>query len=379
MFKPFLAGTAIAFFSLMPAHATPVGATQSTPCPFGDCTAGISLAYAGEFDIATGTIVDGVEFGGLSGIDFDPATGHYVAISDDRSEKAPARFYELQIDAAADGIKAVNVLRSVTLKTEKGEAFALKTVDPEAIRLGKDGIFWTSEGDAKQLLPPFLRLAGADGAFVRDFALPQGFAPTSDNASGIRNNLAFEGLTLLPDGDAMVQVESSLNQDGPIASLTSGALARMIRYDRLTGEPKAEYVYPIEPISQAPKTAKGEKGWNDNGVSEILALDNHRLLVLERGFAEGFGNSIRLYMVDTDGATDVRSVASLVKAEQPIVPLRKSQVLDLRAMGLAPDNLEGMTFGKGSDGSDLLIFVSDNNFNPQQKTQFYAFKVLARP
>ncbi|CDN47048.1 Hypothetical protein RG540_CH08590 [Neorhizobium galegae bv. orientalis str. HAMBI 540] len=34
---------------------------------------------------------------------------------------------------------------------------------------------------------------------------------------------------------------------------------------------------------------------------------------------------------------------------------------------------------KGTDGSDLLIFVSDNNFSKEQKTQFIAFKVLARP
>ncbi|MCY1664455.1 esterase-like activity of phytase family protein [Rhizobium sp. SL86] len=376
MLKSFLAGTALALVSLSVTHAAEIGTTVSTPCPFGDCTAALSLAYAGTFDIATGTLVDGVELGGLSGIDFDPATGHYIAISDDRSEKAPARFYELAIDASATGIKDVKVLRSVTLKTEKGEPFTAKAVDPEAIRLGKDGLYWTSEGDAKQLLPPFVRVASPDGSFVREFSLPQGFAPTADNTSGIRNNLAFEGMAVLPNGDLMVQLESALNQDGPIASLTTGALTRMIRYDAASGQPKAQYVYPVEPIGQAPKK---EKGWNDSGATESLALDDHRLLVIERGFAEGFGNSIKVFMIDTAGATDVSGVASLTKADQPVVPVRKSQVLDLRALGLDPDNIEGMTFAKGTDGSDLLVFVSDNNFNPQQKTQFYAFKVLKRP
>lgn len=376
MIKSLFAGTALILLSSGFALATEAGTTVSTPCPFGDCAAAISLAYAGEFDIATGTKVDGVELGGLSGLDFDPSTGHYIAISDDRSEKAPVRFYELSIDASAAGIKDVKVLRTVTLKTEKGEAFAAKAVDPEAIRLGKDGIYWTSEGDAKQLLPPFVRVARPDGSFLREFTLPQGFAPTADNTSGIRNNLAFEGLAFLPNGDVMVQTESALIQDGPISSLTTGALARMIRYDAASGEPKAEYVYPVEPISQAPKK---EKGWNDNGVPEILALDDHRLLAIERGFAEGFGTSIKLFMIDTDGATDVSAIASLVKTDQPIVPVRKSQVLDMRALGLEPDNIEGMTFAKGTDGSDLLLFVADNNFSAQQKTQFYAFKVLKRP
>ncbi len=376
MLKSFFASTALTLLSFNLAAATDVGTTVSTPCPFGDCAAAISLAYAGTFDIATGTAFDGVELGGLSGIDFDPATGHYIAISDDRSEKAPARFYELSIDASASGIKDVKVLGSVTLKTQTGEAFAAKAVDPEAIRLGKDGLYWTSEGDAKQQLPPFVRVMKTDGSFVREFTLPQGFAPTADATSGIRNNLAFEGLAVLPNGDLMVGTESALNQDGPISSLTTGALARMIRYDATSGQPKAQYVYPVEPISQPPKK---EKGWNDNGVPEILALDDHRLLVIERGFAEGFGTSIKVFMIDTDGATDVSGVASLVKADQPIVPVRKSQVLDMRAIGLEPDNIEGMTFAKGTDGSDLLVFVADNNFSAQQKTQFYAFKVLKRP
>jgi len=180
----------------------------------------------------------------------------------------------------------------------------------------------------------------------------------------------------MPNGDVMIAVESALNQDGPITTLTRGALSRMIRYDAATGTPKAQYAYPIAPIPQAPLP---EKGWNDNGVSEILALDDHRLLVVERGFAQGYGNSIKVYMVDTDGATDVSGMPSLANADAAVAPLRKAQVLDMRAIGLVPDNIEAVTFAKGNDGSDLLVFAADNNFSKEQKTQFIAFKVLARP
>jgi len=38
---------------------------------------------------------------------------------------------------------------------------------------------------------------------------------------------------------------------------------------------------------------------------------------------------------------------------------------------------EAVTFGEGSDGSDL--FVAGNNFSKDQKTQFIAFKVIQRP
>ncbi|PDS29165.1 esterase-like activity of phytase family protein [Rhizobium phaseoli] len=377
MTKRFLATAAFVLLSsTVTASATDIGATFETACPFGDCAAGISLSYLGEFVIATGQMENGVEFGGISGLDFDAATGHYLAISDDRSDKAPARFYELDVNVDASGLKAVSIVKHVTLKDKNGEPFATKTVDPESIRLGKDGIYWGSEGDAKVLLPPFIRVAAPDGSFLREFKLPEGFAPTIDKSTGIRDNLAFEDLAVAPSGDVFVGVEAALYQDGPKPSLTTGSLSRIIRYDGATGEPKAQYVYPVSPIPQA--AAKADGG-NDNGMSEMLALDDHRLLAVERSYAEGVGNNIKIMMMDLADATDISAIASLAKNDQRVVPVRKSQILDLRAIGLVPDNIEAMSLGKAKDGTDVLILGSDNNFSAAQKTQFYAFKILRRP
>ncbi|EJB02576.1 hypothetical protein Rleg9DRAFT_1379 [Rhizobium leguminosarum bv. trifolii WSM597] len=356
--------------------ATGIGATFETACPFGDCAAGISLSYLGEFIIPTGYMENSVEFGGISGLDFDAATGHYIAISDDRSDKAPARFYELDVDVDASGLKGVSIVKHVTLKDKNGEPFAAKTVDPESIRLGKDGIYWGSEGDAKALLPPFVRVTAPDGSFVREFKLPEGFTPTVDKSTGIRDNLAFEDIAVAPSGDVFVGVEAALYQDGPNPSLTTGSLSRIIRYDGATGEPKAQYVYPVSPIPQAATKADGG---NDNGMSEMLALDDHRLLAVERSYAQGFGNNVKIMMMDLTDATDISAIASLAKNDQRVVPARKSQVLDLRAIGLIPDNIEAMSLGKAKDGTDVLILGSDNNFSAAQKTQFYAFKILRHP
>ncbi len=313
---------------------------------------------------------------GISGLDFDAATGHYFAISDDRSDKAPARFYELDVNVDASGLKAVSIVKHVTLKGKNGEPFATKTVDPESIRLGKDGVYWGSEGDAKVLLPPFIRVAAPDGSFLREFKPPEGFAPTVNKSAGIRDNLAFEDLAIAPSGDVFVGVEAALNQDGPKPSLTTGSLSRIIRYDGATGEPKAQYVYPVSPIPQA--TAKADGG-NDNGMSEMLALDDHRLLAVERSYAEGVGNNIKIMMMDLADATDISAIASLAKNDQRVVPVRKCHILDLRAIGLIPDNIEAMSLCKAKDGTDVLILGSDNNFSAAQKTQFYAFKILRRP
>ncbi|MBD8893069.1 esterase-like activity of phytase family protein [Roseibium litorale] len=376
MLNRLLVSASFAFLLSAPALALETGTRFDTPCPLSDCSASISLSFLGEVTLPTGTMIDGVEFGGISGLDYDFPSRRFIAISDDRSQKAPARFYDLDIQVDAKGLHSVNVSQTTTLLDTNGKPFAEKTVDPEAIRFSQDGILWTSEGDAKAGLPPFLRVTGDDGQFVREFVLPEGFAPSADKTSGIRNNNAFESLAVMKDGDIIVGLEAALYQDGPASTLTNGSLARLIRFDATSGLAKAQYVYPVSPIPQAPVKADG---WNDNGMPEILALDNHRLLTLERGYAQDIGNTIRLFMIDLDGATDVSKIGSLSTTEERIVPVRKTQILDLGAIGLTPDNVEAMTFAKGQDGTDVLILASDNNFNAEQTTQFLAFEVLKRP
>jgi len=56
------------------------------------------LRFLGEARIASGTLFDGTEVGGLSGLLWDAATGEFFAISDDPSSRAPARFYALRVD-----------------------------------------------------------------------------------------------------------------------------------------------------------------------------------------------------------------------------------------------------------------------------------------
>ncbi|AJY46558.1 esterase-like activity of phytase family protein [Martelella endophytica] len=368
--------TTLLMLSAGAAAAAEPGKTVSVDCPINDCENAISLTFVSEAAIETGTAFDEVEFGGISGLDYDAATGHYIAISDDRSQKAPARFYKLDIAAGKDGIGDVTVVRTVTLKDKDGSTFAEKAVDPEQIRVLPEGLIWSSEGDANAMIAPFVRITARDGTFVREFALPDGFAPTTDKTSGIRNNNAFESIALLPSGDVLVANESALSQDGPISTLTTASPTRIVRYDAKSGTPAGQYVYMIDPIPHAPIDG-GQ--WNDNGVSDMMALDEHRLLVAERSFAENAGFTIRLFLVDLRGATDVSAVPALATSEETIVPVAKSLVLDLGAIGLKPDNIEAMTVGRDADGNDLLVLASDNNFNAEQKTQFLAFAIGTAP
>ena len=81
-------------------------------------------------------------------------------------------------------------------------------------------------------------------------------------------------------------------------------------------------------------------------------------------------------------ATDVRAIDALADdRDQPlprIVPMRKRLVLDFTTLGLSYlDNIEGMSWGPTlPNGHRTLVFVSDDNFNILQTSQFLAFEAI---
>ena len=67
-----------------------------------------NLELLGEVGIATGTLFEGVEVGGISAI-AHVGGDHCLALSDDRSELAPARFYDLAIVGKGNVVKLYEV------------------------------------------------------------------------------------------------------------------------------------------------------------------------------------------------------------------------------------------------------------------------------
>jgi hypothetical protein len=197
----------------------------------------------------------------------------------------------------------------------------------------------------------------------------------SREETGPRDNLTFEGLSFAVDGKTLwASMEAPLYQDGPLASVSGGAMARISRFTR-SGELLAQYAYPVDAIPAAP--GPGKVG--DNGVSEILAVNQHALLVLERSAvqdAEGaYRNHVRVYEMDTAGASDVRGLASLAGADYR--PAAKRLLLDLDTLGIRLDNLEAISWGhRLANGHDTLMIVSDDNFSKTQVTQFLLFEVI---
>ena len=209
---------------------------------------GIELVYAGQQILAHRFMFANTTVGGLSGIDYDPATGRYWLISDDRSEYGPARFYEATLDLSRfvkspdPGHAAIQFTGVSTMKRLDGSTFPdfrvnpAQAADPESIRVhGPSGrLVWASEGErnirpgeAPVLAQPHVWEMQRDGTLLRPFVIPDKFRSSAANR-GVRRNLAFEGLAFSPDFSTLyVATENALLQDGPATSQTLSSPSRV--------------------------------------------------------------------------------------------------------------------------------------------------------
>lgn len=336
------------------------------------------LEYLGMVTFTSGTMFQGTEIGGLSGITYDASRGVYYTVSDDRSQVNDARYYTVAIDLSDGELEDgdVEFLSYTTILDENGQPFAENMVDAEGIALRASGqIFISSEW--RTGFDPFIKRFDWDGYQTATLPLPEKFMP--GDGVGVDGNLAFESLTITPDNQALwTGTEAALKQDGEPSTPTTGSPSRLLMFDAPKRQPMAEYVYEVEPIPNPPEDIEPAFP-PDNGLAEMVAVDNvGTLLAMERSFWEGYGNTIRLYQVKIDGATDVSGCFEL-DDDCPYTPVEKQMVLELTPDTTPkPDNLEGATFGPMlPDGRYSLILVSDNNFNPPdiQTTQFIAYAV----
>ncbi|NHZ73379.1 MAG: hypothetical protein GWP16_02780 [Nitrospirae bacterium] len=339
------------------------------------------LEFIGEALLPPGLQVGGRAVGGLSGITYDPTAERYYVVSDEPSKRFPASFFVLEIDLKHNRLEAggVRITDVVTLLDEAGRAFEANGVDPEGAALTSGGtLLVSSEGQAAAGVAPFVREFELDGQWVRTFELPDRYLPRPGR--GVRHNLAFEALTISPDNRyVIVATENALAQDGPRSTLEARSPSRLARFDIQTGALVDEVLYWTERVA-SPAAVPG--GLEVAGLVELIALDASHLLSLERSFSMGAGNTIRLFLVSVEGATDISHHDSLAEADLGAIrPAAKHLLLDFSDLGLNLDNLEGMAFGPElADGRRSLILVGDDNFNyPIQVSQIFAFAFSTEP
>ena len=338
----------------------------------------------------------GTTVGGLSGIDYDPASGLYVLISDDRSILSPARAYTARLPLTATGLGTPQLESVTLLRNVQGTPFPKRqqarptdeVPDPEAVRWLADGhVLWASEGWVHRGMGPALHESRmSDGQLVRTLALPPMFTPQPGAGTGPRDNLAFEGLALTPDQrTAWVAMENALLQDGPSPRVgAEGGPCRITAFDLASGQAVRQIAYVPDAIpARGPLPGLTPPVvYADNGISEILMQDTHHMLVLERAYVLGQGMSLSLYRIDTRTASDTLGLDQLQPGNHHSAA--KTLVADFATLWLTQlDNTEGMTWGPvlhdvQDNGRRIrtLVVVSDDNFRSAQITQFAAFEFI---
>lgn len=326
----------------------------------------------------------GVEFqgggyGGISGLDHDPRTDRWAFISDDKSEHGPSHAFLGRLDVRP-GKPCGPVLEAmVPLRREDGHAFpdrkaGTEAADGESIRFDplNHDLVWATEGDFDHGYPPSVRRMKADGTPVARLMVPEALTFHDGGKTGARKNATIEGMSWSVDGRSLwLSMEWPLAQDGRVPSVADGGLTRLSRLDR-AGKLVAQYAYRIDPVQVASPVGVG-----DNGISEILTLDAHRLLVLERSgikHADGhYSYHIRLYLADVAKARDVSKVDSLLST--PVRAVEKRLLLNFDSLGNRIDNLEGMAWGpRLANGARTLVLVSDDNYDAKQINQILVLR-----
>jgi hypothetical protein len=358
----------------------------------------IVFNYIGQQIVPNKMRFNGALIGGLSSLDYNPATDRYLAISDDRSK---ARFYELSLDlalfqrSAIPGMEGVKFHAVTPIQGSDEGGFEKKGLDPEALRFdrNRNRIYWSSEGRRGifGFANPAVREMNPDGSYTRDFPVPSSYFPSGSNMGifpgdkGVYNNLSFESLAISTDGRTLyTATENGLVQDSPPANLFTGSRARILSFDIASGEPGKEYIYSVGPVVFAPSSLWG---FATNGLTDFIAIGDRQFITIERSFTLGAltpgsvatGFTVRLFYADARNATDVSGMDSI--AGKSIQPVSKTLLLDLSELkntdgsALAAGNIEGITFGPLFNGKRTIILVADNNFTTAQLTQFIALEI----
>lgn len=340
--------------------------------------------------------------GGLgSGLAYTGSGNIYVAVPDrgpaDGASTYLDRFYRLRINIDPVAKTVTPTLLSTHLLS-KGPSFpgqiftgnaaafdptnspASLRFDPEGVRVGRTGSIFISDEYG-----PFLYEFDAFGNRLRSLAIPQKFlitppgVPSAEpavelaNPSGRQPNRGMEGLAINPQGTKLYgMMQNALIQDNALDKDKKrvGLNNRLLEIDVSSGATR-EFLYQLE-----------DKG---NGVNEILAVNDHEFLVLERDGKAGDKASFKkIFKIDIAGATDISALDSLPKSKVPegVTPVAKELFLDLLhpTFGLAgpdfPEKIEGLAFGPLlPDGRLSLLVTSDNDFFMDNPTKFYAFAI----
>ena len=345
-----------------------------------------SLKFINEQVVDHHLQIKDISVGGLSALSYSEESNDFIALSDDKGNKAgPPRFYKLKLKKA-EGEKYELVFEDqVFLHNVEGQK--MEPIDPEGVAFFRpDQIFISSEGVQLPHLiaPPAVFLFNSKGKKLSSWPTLQMYWPEDLSQLGkwgVKENKAFEALSIDDENDHLwVATESTLHQDVQTAENSKGTqYIRLSRFNIKGANMISQFIYPMDSRIEI-NNLKGA-----NGLTDFLYLGSEKLIVIERAYLKDDSvsgdrkvdaNFVRLFLTDCSQASDVSKYQELKQGN--FITCGKRQLADLSSLlGNNLDNIEGITMGpKISEDSYLLVLVSDNNFNPSQKTQFLYFHYI---
>ncbi|AXT50094.1 esterase-like activity of phytase family protein [Aquimarina sp. BL5] len=343
----------------------------------------INIQYLDEYVIYNDSIFEGSKIGGLSGIEYNKEKNTYYVVCDDA--KNP-RFYKASITLENNKFNKVAVDQLIKIKDQHNQFLDKNVADLEAIRtFGKDKFIFASEGSIKHNYNPAIFITDAAGNYRKKFQLPSYFLTDSTSVNKPRHNGIFEGLVNdITSKGYWAAMELPLELDGEEPTIdNSGTPVRITHFNINTNQADFQFTYPLDKLSKDPKGKFGV-----NGVTALQQLTKNQFLIVERGYAAGYGtqgNTVRIYLTNTKDVTNTLDFESL--KDKKYQSATKQLLFDFESIrnqltDQIIDNIEGITFGPIlANGNQSLLLISDNNFNPitEQINQLILLELFKNP
>lgn len=226
-------------------------------------------------------------------------------------------------------------------------------LDSEGLVMSGDQVWVASEGRRRDDRPALLlRFSRRDGTLLQRVPLPETWQ--AGERQGLQTNAGPESLARLSAPGARLELLTAAER--PLLQDTSDRI-RLLRWWWPPGnDPNVD---PPMAMEQGTLLIPEQPGW---GLTDLVVLQEAApgeraplLLTLWRRFREPlhWENQLRLYPLPRNGAT----VQALVS-------------WDLQAIGLTPENWEGISLGPlMSAGQPSIVLVSDDNLSSLQSSR----------
>ncbi|WP_336233153.1 esterase-like activity of phytase family protein [Thalassospira sp. CH_XMU1458] len=246
---------------------------------------------------------------------------------------------------------------------------SVSSIDAEGIIRLSDGSYWIGEENGPSILH-----AAADGTVIERI-VPAGsekdFEGSAYTVTGglpailvkRQTNRGIESMAVSPD-----ETKLYFMVQNPLANPNADAYkaaknTRLFVYDRAASKLSSEYIYQLDD----PQSFRNDPSKKQNAprISEVLALGNDRLLVLERT-----DKTTKLHEVELEGATNILAtrwddMSTSPTLEQQndldsinLTPVSKTLRFDSADYPEAPNKLEGLAIM----GDGALAMINDNDF-----------------